>query len=481
MPEIRFRFAREKHFQDSDFSANPKKGLKSTAACGYSENAAIPKPFSFYNFMAEHDNVIAIILGGGAGTRLFPLTKERAKPAVPLGGKYRLIDVPVSNCINSGVTQIFVLTQYNSASLNRHISRTYRFSSFSTGFVEVLAAEQRLDSPEWFQGTADAVRQVLPHLRDWRIKTLLILSGDHLYRMDYRKFLARHYETDADVTISVIPCRPDEAPEFGLLKADADGRIVEFSEKPKGEALEAMRVDTTNFGLAPDESEKRPFLASMGIYVFNYERLKELLAEDKSWVDFGREIIPSAIEKLNVQAHLFKSYWEDIGTIRAFYEANLDLATPLPKFNFFNTEAPIYTRSRYLPPSKIHNCDMDNSMVSEGCILNGVYARNSIIGLRSRIDKGVRMEDVIMMGADYFESLEDLKTNPTRGVPHIGIGDNTIVRRAIIDKNTRIGKNVQLVNSRGVDNEDGPNGCYYIREGIIIVPKNATINDGTVI
>jgi glucose-1-phosphate adenylyltransferase len=431
--------------------------------------------------MAENDNVVAVILGGGAGTRLFPLTKERAKPAVPLGGKYRLIDVPVSNCINSGVTQIFVLTQYNSASLNRHISRTYRFSSFSTGFVEVLAAEQRLDSPEWFQGTADAVRQILPHLRDWRLKTLLILSGDHLYRMDYRKFLARHDETSADVTISVIPCRTDEAPEFGLLKADADGRIVEFSEKPKGEALEAMRVDTTNFGLSAEEAQKRPFLASMGIYVFNYERMKELLAEDQSWVDFGREIIPSAIEKLNVQAHLFKSYWEDIGTIRAFYEANLDLASPLPKFNFFNTEAPIYTRSRYLPPSKIHNCDIDNSMISEGCILNGVYARNSIIGLRSRIDKGVRLENVIMMGADYYESLDDLKTNPERGVPHIGIAENTIIRRAIIDKNTRIGKNVQLINARGVDNEDGSNGCYYIREGIVIVPKNATIGDGTVI
>jgi glucose-1-phosphate adenylyltransferase len=431
--------------------------------------------------MAENDNVVAVILGGGAGTRLFPLTKERAKPAVPLGGKYRLIDVPVSNCINSGVTQIFVLTQYNSASLNRHISRTYRFSSFSTGFVEVLAAEQRIDSPEWFQGTADAVRQILPHLRDWRIKTLLILSGDHLYRMDYRKFLERHDETSADVTISVIPCRPDEAPEFGLLKADADGRIVEFSEKPKGEALEAMRVDTTNFGLSEEEAQKRPFLASMGIYVFNYERLKQLLAEDQSWVDFGREIIPAAIEKLNVQAHLFKNYWEDIGTIRAFYEANLDLASPLPKFNFFNTEAPIYTRSRYLPPSKIHNCDIDNSMISEGCILNGVYARNSIIGLRSRIDKGVRMENVIMMGADYYESLDDLKTNPARGVPHIGVGENTIIRRAIIDKNTRIGKSVQLINARGVDKEDGPNGCYYIREGIIIVPKNATIPDGTTV
>ena len=326
--------------------------------------------------MNQDENVMAVILGGGAGSRLFPLTKERSKPAVPLGGKYRLIDVPISNCINSGITQIFVLTQFNSASLNRHISRTYRFSSFSSGFVEILAAEQRKDSPDWFQGTADAVRQVLPHLREWQVETLLILSGDHLYRMDYGEFLIRHYETNADVTIAVIPCNPEEAKEFGLLKTDTKGKIIEFKEKPRGDALESMRVNTTNFGLTAEEAEKRPFLASMGIYVFNYERLQELLKTDDSWIDFGREIIPASIEKLNVQAHLFNDYWEDIGTIRAFYEANLDLAAPLPKFNFFDTEAPIYTRSRYLPPSKVHNCNIDNSMVSEGCILNGITARN---------------------------------------------------------------------------------------------------------
>ena len=431
--------------------------------------------------MAQYDNVVAVILGGGAGTRLFPLTQYRSKPAVPLGGKYRLIDIPVSNCINSGVTQIFVLTQYNSASLNRHISRTYRFSSFSTGFVEVLAAEQRMDSPEWFQGTADAVRQMLPHIRDWRVDTLLILSGDHLYRMDYRKFLERHFDSAADVTISVVPARREEAEGFGLLKTDADGRIVEFSEKPKGAALDAMRVDTTSFGLSAEEAEKRPFLASMGIYVFKYQRLVEFLDEDQTWVDFGREIIPSAIEKTNVQAHFFQHYWEDIGTIRAFYDANLDLASPLPKFNFFDTEAPIYTRSRYLPPSKVHNCDIDNSMVSEGCILNGVYARRSIIGLRSRIDKGVKLENAILMGADFFESLDEIKSNIKRGVPHIGIDENTVIRNAIIDKNARIGKNVQLINARGIENHDDPHGSYFIREGIILVPKNATITDGTVV
>ena len=432
-------------------------------------------------FMEQTENVIAVILGGGAGSRLFPLTKERAKPAVPLGGKYRLIDVPISNCINSSVTQIFVLTQYNSASLNRHISRTYRFSSFSTGFVEVLAAEQTKDNPEWFQGTADAVRQMLPHIRDWRVKTVLILSGDHLYRMDYRKFLERHYDTNADVTVSVIPANPQDAEGFGLLKTDADGRIVEFKEKPKGADLEAMRVDTTQFGLTAEESASRPFLASMGIYVFDYQKLVELLDEDETRFDFGGEIIPSAIEKLNVQAHLFDGYWEDIGTIRAFYQANLDLASPLPKFDFFNNDDPIYTRSRYLPPSKLHGSDVDNSMISEGCILNGVYARNSIIGLRSRVDEGTRIENSIVMGADFFESLEELNNNIAQNKPHVGIGKNVVLSRAIVDKNARIGNNVRLVNQHNVETADGDNGSWFIRDGIIIIPKNAIIADGTAV
>jgi glucose-1-phosphate adenylyltransferase len=431
--------------------------------------------------MAQNDNVVAVILGGGAGSRLFPLTRERSKPAVPLGGKYRLIDVPVSNCINSSITQIFVLTQYNSASLNRHISQTYRFSSFSSGFVEILAAEQRKDSPDWFQGTADAVRQILPHLRGWKIETLLILSGDHLYRMDYRKFLQRHYDTNADVTISVIPSRREDAEGFGLLKTEGDGKIIEFKEKPKGEALDSMRVDTTRFGLTAAEAESRPFLASMGIYVFDYQKMKELLSADESAVDFGAEIIPAAIKNYNVQAHSFDGYWEDIGTIRAFYEANLDLSSPLPKFNFFDTEAPIYTRSRYLPPSKLHDCDIDNSMVSEGCILNGVYARRSIIGLRSRLDNGVRIENSIIMGSDLFESIEEIKGNIEHGVPHIGIGQNSIIRRAIVDKNVRIGRDVKLLNQAGLDNMDGENGSYFIRDGIIIVPKNGMIKDGVVV
>jgi len=431
--------------------------------------------------MSRTENVVAVILGGGAGSRLFPLTRERSKPAVPLGGKYRLIDVPVSNCINSNILHIFVLTQYNSASLNRHISRTYRFSSFSTGFVEILAAEQTRERPDWFQGTADAVRQILPHLRSWNVKTLMILSGDHLYRMDYRNFLERHSATDADVTISVIPANPSDAEGFGLLKADEDGRIVEFKEKPKGADLETMRVDTTAFGLSPEEAERRPYLASMGIYIFDYPKLVELLNADESAVDFGGQIIPAAIENQNVQAYLFNDYWEDIGTIRAFYQANLDLASPLPKFNFFDAESPIYTRSRYLPPSKLHSCDIDNAMVSEGCIMNGVYARNSIIGLRSRLDIGVRVEDSIVMGSDFFESIEEIRENLSNNTPHIGIGANSIVRKAIIDKDVRIGRDVQLINSAGIENFDAPDGTYFIREGIIIVPKGSQIEDGTVI
>ena len=392
--------------------------------------------------MGRYDNVVAVILGGGAGSRLFPLTLERSKPAVPLGGTYRLIDVPVSNCINSEITQIFVLTQFNSASLNRHISRTYRFSTFSTGFVEVLAAEQTKENEDWFQGTADAVRQMLPHLRDWKVDTLLILSGDHLYRMDYRQFLARHFDSEADVTISVNPCGSSEAEGFGLLKTDDTGRIVEFKEKPQGDALEQMRVDTSRFGLSRDEAMTRPFLASMGIYVFNYKKLVELLETDVSWVDFGREIIPAAIEKYSVQAHMFKGYWEDIGTIRAFYEANIDLASPLPQFNFFDASAPIYTRSRYLPPSKLHGCDIDNSMVCEGCILNGVHVRNSIIGLRSRIDKDVTIEDSIIMGSDFFESMSEIRWNIENSKPHLGIGEDCTIKRSIVDKNVRIGSGV---------------------------------------
>jgi len=431
--------------------------------------------------MPSGHKVLAVILGGGAGSRLFPLTHQRSKPAVPLGGKYRLVDIPISNCINSDVMQIFVLTQYNSASLNRHISRTYRFSGFSDGFVEILAAEQTPESPQWFQGTADAVRQVLPHIHDWGIDTLLILSGDHLYRMDYRKFIARHVETKADVTVSVVPFVREAAEEFGLLKADPTGRILEFREKPKGDALEEMRVDTTAFGLSAEEAARRPFLASMGIYVFNYTRLRELLAQDKTWVDFGREVIPAAIKDYNVQAYLFDDYWEDIGTIAAFHSANLDMTSLLPKFNFFDTEAPIYTRPRYLPPSKVHHCEIVDSIIGDGSIINRARLARSVVGLRARIEPGAHIEDTYLMGADYYQSFEELREDAAAGLPLIGIGRDTVIQRAIIDKNARIGSNVRLTNDGGIKNFDNEEAGYFIRDGIIIVPKNATVKDGTVV
>lgn len=431
--------------------------------------------------MPPHSNLLAVILGGGAGNRLFPLTQQRSKPAVPVGGKYRLVDIALSNCINSDILRTFVLTQYNSASLNRHIAQTYRFSQFSDGFVEIIAAEQTPESPHWYQGTADAVRQVLPHIRDWGIDTLLILSGDHLYRMDYRQFLERHRQTNADVTVSVIPCEPRSASEFGLLKTDETGRIVEFKEKPKGDDLQSMQVDTTQLGLEASEAQRRPYLASMGIYVFKYDQLEQLLAEDSAWMDFGKHIIPAAIKTRHVQAFMFDGYWEDIGTIGAFYRANLDLTTKIPKFNLFDAEAPVFTRARYLPPSKIEETEINDSIVSDGCIINGAKIMNSVIGLRSRISKGVQIDSSFMMGADYYQTFEDMRGDASRGVPRVGIGEGTVIKRAIIDKNARIGKDARLLNDGGVVEVDGPGGAYFIRDSIIIVPKNAVIADGTVI
>lgn len=431
--------------------------------------------------MPANTKLLAVILGGGAGNRLFPLTQQRSKPAVPLGGKYRLVDIPLSNCINSDVLRTFVLTQYNSASLNRHIAQTYRFSQFSNGFVEILAAEQTPENPQWFQGTADAVRQVLPHIRDWGIDTLLILSGDHLYRMDYRQFLQRHHETNADVTVSVIPCDARSASEFGLLKTDEHGGIVEFKEKPKGDELLSMQVDTTTLGLEANDAKRRPYLASMGIYVFKYDRLEQLLSDDPSWMDFGKEVIPAAISSGRVQAFMFDGYWEDIGTIGAFYRANLDLTSKIPQFNLFDAEAPVYTRARYLPPSKVEDTEINDSIVSDGCIINGAKITNSVIGLRSRISKGVQMEASFMMGADFYQTFEDMGRDRGKNLPRVGIGEGTVIKRAIIDKNARIGNNARLLNDAGTTVADGPNGSYYIRDGIIIVPKNAVVPDGTVI
>ncbi len=422
--------------------------------------------------------ILSLILGGGVGSRLFPLTKERSKPAVPLGGKYRLIDITVSNCINSGLHHIYVLTQFNSASLNRHIARTYRFSRFSDGFVEILAAEQTPENKNWFQGTADAVRQVMVHVREFDPSHVLILSGDHLYQMDYRKFINRHLETDADVTVSVVPTDESLASNFGLLKTDNEGRIVEFREKPPPDRLEPMRVDTTKLGLNPEEAERRPFIASMGVYLFKYEAMRELLKEDKH-KDFGHEVIPAAIDHYKVQAYLFNGYWEDIGTINSFYHANLDLATVMPKFNLFDADAPIYTRPRYLPGTKFVDCEIKDSLISDGSILNRVKISHSVIGIRSRIESGSELEDTLMMGADYYQSLQELADDRQHGFPWIGVGENTVIRKAIIDKNVRIGSNVRILNEAGHEHFDGDN--YFIREGIVIIPKSSTITDGTII
>ncbi|PLZ69543.1 glucose-1-phosphate adenylyltransferase, partial [Fischerella thermalis] len=424
----------------------------------------------------------AIILGGGAGTRLYPLTKLRAKPAVPLAGKYRLIDIPVSNCINSEIFKIYVLTQFNSASLNRHIARTYSFAGFTEGFVEVLAAQQTPENLSWFQGTADAVRQYLWLFEEWDVDEYLILSGDHLYRMDYRQFIQRHRETGADITLSVIPIDERRASDFGLMKINESGRVVDFSEKPKGEALKKMRVDTTVLGLNQEQAEQQPYIASMGIYVFKKDVLIKLLKEASERTDFGKEIIPDAANDYNVQAYLFNDYWEDIGTIEAFYNANLTLTQqPRPPFSFYDEQAPIYTRARYLPPSKLLDCHVTQSIIGEGCILKNCRIENSVLGVRSRIESGCIIQDSMIMGADMYQPFAERQSDcDHRSVP-LGIGSNTIIRRAIIDKNTHIGCDVQIVNKDNVQEAERESQGFYIRSGIVVVLKNAVIPDGTII
>jgi glucose-1-phosphate adenylyltransferase len=426
--------------------------------------------------------VLAIILGGGAGTRLYPLTKLRAKPAVPLAAKYRLIDIPISNCINSEIQRIYVLTQFNSASLNRHITRTYGMAGFSQGFVEVLAAQQTSDSPSWFQGTADAVRKYLWLFAEWDVDEYLILSGDHLYRMNYADFIHRHRETEADITLSVIPVDERRASDYGLMKIDKSGRVVSFSEKRKGDALKAMQVDTTVLGLPAEKAKELPFIASMGIYVFEKQVLHDLLNEAPDRADFGREILPASARDYNVQAYLFKDYWEDIGTIEAFYNANLALTyQPDPPFSFYDEKAPIYTRSRYLPPTKLLESQVIESMVGEGCILKECTVRRSVIGIRSRIETGCVIDNALLMGSDYYESpVERLKSLESGKVP-LGVGANTTILRAIVDKNARIGRNVRIVNKDRVEEGSREDLGFVIRSGIVVVIKNATIPDGTVI
>jgi glucose-1-phosphate adenylyltransferase len=426
--------------------------------------------------------VLGIILGGGAGTRLYPLTKLRAKPAVPLASKYRLIDIPVSNCINSEILKIYVLTQFNSASLNRHLNRSYNFSGFREGFVEVLSAQQTAENERWFQGTADAVRQYISLMDEWDIEEYIILSGDHLYRMDYSKFIQHHRDTHADITLSVVPIDEARASSFGLMKIDGLGRIIDFSEKPKGEDLKNMQVDTSILGLTPEQARQSPYIASMGIYVFKKDVLINLLKENPEQTDFGKEIIPAAAKDFNVQAYLFKGYWEDIGTIEAFYEANLALTQqPQPPFSFYDEKAPIYTRSRYLPPSKLLDCRITESIVGEGCILKECRVHHSVLGVRTRIEADCTIEDSLIMGADFYEPFAERQSGLQNGGIPVGIGAGSTIRKAIVDKNTRIGRNVQILNKDRVEEAEKESEGFYIRSGIVVVFKNATIPDNTII
>ncbi|MGZ8521363.1 MAG: glucose-1-phosphate adenylyltransferase [Candidatus Binatia bacterium] len=428
--------------------------------------------------------VLAMILGGGVGTRLYPLTKLRAKPAVPLGAKYRLIDIPISNCINSDLQRIYVLTQFNSASLNRHISRTYAAlgAGFSQGFVEVLAAQQTPESPNWFEGTADAVRKYIRLFAEWDVDQYLILSGDHLYRMNYADFIERHRETKADITLSVVPVDQSRASEFGLMAIDGHGRVRAFSEKPNGDALKAMAVDTTVLGLSKEKAKELPYIASMGIYVFDKQVLLDLLDKNPSHTDFGKEIIPAAAAHNRVEAYLFKDYWEDIGTIESFYQANLALTEqPVPSFSFYDEKAPIYTRSRYLPPTKLLDSHIIESMVGEGCILKECTVKRSVIGIRSRIETGCVIDNALLMGADYYESPAERQQVLDSGKVPLGVGANTTIQRAIVDKNARIGRNVQIVNQDKIQESTREELGFVIRNGIVVIIKNATIPDGMVV
>ncbi len=419
-------------------------------------------------------SVIAVILGGGRGTRLFPLTKLRSKPAVPIAGKYRLVDIPISNCLNSGIRRIYVLTQFNSASLNRHIKNTYNFDVFSRGFVDILAAEQTPKSQNWYQGTADAVRQSLHHMENHRHDHVLILSGDQLYQMDYHKLMNQHQRSGSDLTIATIPVKAEDATGFGIMKTDESGRIADFVEKPEQEELDRWKSRT------PERfrREGREYLASMGIYVFRKEVLHELFRDHPDATDFGNEIIPGAISgNYEVDSYEFDGYWTDIGTIKSFYEANLALTDELPRFNLYDNEATIYTRARLLPASKLSGTTFRRSVLAEGCIVEASRIERSVIGIRSRIGKGTVIENAIIMGNDFFPAGEhEQKSEPEEG-PELGIGEDCVIGRAIIDKNCRIGDGARI---EGGDHlEDGEYGEYHVVNGIVIVPKNSVIPAGT--
>ena len=418
-------------------------------------------------------SVRTLILGGGRGTRLYPLTKERSKPAVPLAGKFRLIDIPVSNCINSGMHKIFVATQFNSQSLNRHLSLAYRFDTFSRGFVDVLAAEQTEGGTNWFQGTADAVRQCLSHIGN--TEYLLILSGDHLYRMDYAKFLQDHIKSGAVISIATKPVTELEAPELGLMKINEAKRIVQFKEKPSGAELNGMRVDTQYMGMTQQEALMRPFLGSMGIYIFNWKVLRELLLDNPTMVDFGKEIIPVAIDSMTVNAYCFDGYWADIGSVKSFYDANLELVKTEPQFTLHSPENPIYFSNQYLPSVRATHTEIEGALLSDGAIIKGSKIVNSVIGQRSRIEEGCIIEDSVLMGADFYKAPEGFDCDKGR----VSVIDSNVeLKKCIVDKNVCIGRGVKLTNKDSHENYDDPEGKFFVREGITIVPKNADIPEG---
>ncbi|KGE73558.1 glucose-1-phosphate adenylyltransferase [Spirochaeta lutea] len=423
--------------------------------------------------------VLTIILGGGKGTRLYPLTKNRAKPAVPFGAKYRLVDIPISNSINAGFKKIYVLTQFNSASLHLHLANTYIFDSFTRGFVEILAAEQTFDHASWYEGTADAVRKNIHHFKTQKPSHYLILSGDQLYRMNMADFFEKHVQSNADITIAATPVDREAAEGFGIMKADKKGRVTSFLEKPElGLDINEMKIPES---IHPDEEMKRfgrEYLGSMGIYFFKAEALEEAL--ESNFTDFGKEIIPQMIKNKRVQAYIETGFWEDIGTIKNFYETNLNLASINPKFNFYDERMPIYTHKRDLPASKFNYCSISQTLTGDGCVITNASIQNSVIGIRTFIESGSSLDGVVCMGADWYETPADRMENKEKRIPDIGIGRGTLVKRAIIDKNARIGEGCRI----GVDSitrEDGDHGMYYMQDGIIIIPKNAVIPPGTVI
>jgi glucose-1-phosphate adenylyltransferase len=437
---------------------------------------------SNFNWPAITEKTLAIIMGGGAGTRLFPLTKERAKPAVPLGGKYRLVDIPISNCLNSGMRRIYVLTQFNSVSLHRHIHSTYKFDQFSRSFVEILAAQQTPTESKWYQGTADAVRQNLRDFMSVPFDYFVILSGDQLYRMDYRRIIEQHIQTNADLTVATIPVARNDASDFGIMDTDDELRITRFVEKPKDPAvLDGLRIPAPVLKDMGRPEDAELFQASMGIYVFNRDALRQAL--DNNLMDFGKNVIPETLSKMRVLAYVFQDYWEDIGTIRAFFEANLALTNPLPPFSFFDAAAPIYTHMRFLPGSKVNGATVRQAIISDGCIINDANIERAVVGLRCIIKSGTTIKNSFLMGADYYEELRP--TGSTE--PALGIGSNCVVDKAIVDKNTRIGNGVVITPDGKEENCDGPpvrwqdgseKPLWYVRDGIVIIPKGAVLPDG---